>query len=69
MTDFAAMDFDAALTHLSEDCEYTNIPMGTVRGHDGVRSVLGPFFEPIHENEFVHLRQAARTRAHHDLFD
>ena len=56
---FAAMDFDAALTHLAHDCEYTNIPMGTVRGHAGVREVLGPFFEPIHENEFVHIRQAA----------
>jgi limonene-1,2-epoxide hydrolase len=59
LTDFAAMDFDAALAHLSPDCEYTNIPMGTVRGHDGVRSVLGPFFAPIRENEFLYLRKAA----------
>lgn len=56
---FEAMDFDTAMTYLSDDCEYTNIPMGTVRGHEGVRSVLGPFFEPIHENEFILLRQAA----------
>ena len=59
LTAFAAMDFDTALTHLADDCEYTNIPMGTVRGHAGVREVLEPFFAPIHENEFVHLRQAA----------
>lgn len=59
MEAFAGMDFDAALAHLSEDCEYTNIPMGTVRGHDGVREVLGPFFEPIRENEFLYLRKAA----------
>ncbi len=59
LTAFAAMDFDAALTHLSDDCEYTNIPMGTVHGHTGVREVLGPFFEPIHENEFLLLRTAA----------
>lgn len=58
LADFAAMNFDAALAHLSEDCEYTNIPMDTVRGHEGVRSVLGPFFEHIHENEFVLLRRA-----------
>jgi limonene-1,2-epoxide hydrolase len=56
---FIAMDFDTALTFLADDCEYTNIPMGTVRGHGGVREVLGPFFAPIHENEFLILRQAA----------
>ena len=59
LTAFAAMDFDTALTYLADDCEYTNIPIGTVRGHAGVREVLGPFFEPIHENEFVHVRAAA----------
>ncbi len=56
---FVAMDFDTALTFLADDCEYTNIPMGTVRGHAGVREVLGPFFAPIHENEFLILRKAA----------
>ena len=56
---FIAMDFDTALAFLAEDCEYTNIPMGTVRGHAGVREVLGPFFAPIHENEFLILRRAA----------
>jgi limonene-1,2-epoxide hydrolase len=53
------MDFDRALAFLADDCEYTNVPIGTVRGHDGVREVLGPFFAPIHENEFVQLRAAA----------
>jgi len=56
---FVAMDFDTALTCLADDCVYTNIPMGTVRGHAGVREVLGPFFAPIHENEFLILRKAA----------
>ena len=56
---FVAMDFDTALTYLSDDVEYTNIPMGTVRGHAGVRQVLEPFFAPIHENEFVISRRAA----------
>jgi len=56
---FVAMDFDAALPHLADDVEYTNIPMGTVRGHAGVRQVLEPFFAPIHENEFLILRKAA----------
>lgn len=56
---FAAMDFDTALAHIAQDAEYTNIPMGTVRGHGGVRAVLEPFFAPIHENEFLILRKAA----------
>lgn len=56
---FEAMDFETALTLLADDVEYTNIPMGTVRGHAGVREVLGPFFAPIHENEFIIVRRAA----------
>ena len=56
---FIAMDFDTALTHITDDCEYTNVPMGTVRGPAGVREVLEPFFAPIHENDFVILRQSA----------
>ena len=56
---FEAMDFDTALTYLADDVEYTNIPMGTVRGHAGVREVLTPFFAPIHENEFIIHRRAA----------
>lgn len=56
---FALMDFNRALSYLADDVEYTNIPLMTVRGHAGVREVLEPFFEPIHENEFVILRNAA----------
>lgn len=56
---FEAMDFERALAHLDDNVEYTNIPMGTVRGHDGVRSVLEPFFAPIHENDFIILRRAS----------
>ena len=56
---FVAMDFDTALTYIAADAEYTNIPMGTVRGPAGVRTVLVPFFAPIHENEFIILRKGA----------
>ena len=59
MDAFIAMDFDTALTFVSDDCEYTNVPLGTVTGHAGIREVLEPFFAPIHENEFVMLRHAA----------
>ena len=46
---FVAMDFDTALTFIADDVEYTNIPIGTVRGPDSVREVLVPFFAPIHD--------------------
>jgi limonene-1,2-epoxide hydrolase len=59
LTAFVAMDFDTALAHVSDDCEYTNIPMGTVHGHTGIREVLEPFFAPIHENEFILTRKAS----------
>ena len=52
-------DFDTALRHVSDDIEYTNIPMATVRGPAGVRGVLEPFFGPTLENEFVVIRSAA----------
>jgi limonene-1,2-epoxide hydrolase len=55
---FVAMDFDTALSFIADDCEYTNIPMGTVTGPSGINEVLGPFFAPIHENEFIILRKA-----------
>ena len=55
---FIALDLDTAVTYIADDCEYTNIPMGTVRGPSGVREVLEPFSAPIHENEFVILRKA-----------
>lgn len=54
-----AKDYDAALRLVSSDCEYTNIPMGTVRGPQGIRSVLEPFFAPTLENILVVLREAA----------
>ncbi len=51
------------------------MPTGTVRGHAGVRKVLGPFFAAIHENEFLHIRKAAsgqvmfRERFHRHCLD
>lgn len=56
---FAAMDFERALAYVAKDAEYTNVPLGTVRGPEGIRAVLEPFFAPIHENEFRILRKAA----------
>lgn len=50
------LDYDKALKLIAADCEYTNIPMGTVRGPEGVRGVLEPFFAPTLANTFEFLR-------------
>ena len=55
----AVKDYDAAMIHVAPDCEYTNIPMGTVHGPAGVRATLEPFFAPTIENEFIVLRMVA----------
>jgi len=55
----AQKDYDTALPLISADCEYTNVPLATVRGPEGVRSVLEPFFAPTLENEFVLKRTAS----------
>lgn len=52
-------DYDTAVEYVSADCEYTNIPMSSVRGPAGIRAVLEPFFAPTIENRFVILREAA----------
>ena len=55
---FETMDMAGALQLVAEDCEYTNIPLGTVHGHAGMIEVLGPFSEPIERNEFILHRKA-----------
>jgi len=54
-----AMDFAAGLHYVADDIEYINSPNTSVRGPSGIMAVLGPFFEPIEENEFVIRRQVA----------
>lgn len=56
MDAMAVKDYDKAMPYVAEDCEYTNIPMGTVTGPKGMRDLLEPFFAPTIENEFRVLR-------------
>ncbi len=35
-------DIAGALEFLHPDCEYDNVPAGSVRGHDAIRSILEP---------------------------
>lgn len=53
------LDYDGACALVSAGCLYTNPPpIGTVKGPEGVRAVLEPFFAPTSENEFRVLRAA-----------
>lgn len=52
-----ALDYDTGCKLVAPDCEYTNLPMGTARGPEGVRATLEPFFAPTISNQFVILRQ------------
>ena len=54
----ATKDYDAALAHFTADCEYTNLPMGTVTGPVGIKATLEHFFAPTIENDLVVLRTA-----------
>jgi limonene-1,2-epoxide hydrolase len=42
-------DLEHALSHLTDDCEYDNVPMGKVIGRDAVRATLGPFLDRFDE--------------------
>lgn len=53
-----AMDFDSALELVAEDLEYINGNAEAVRGHEGVRQTLEPFFAPLERNEFLIERKA-----------
>jgi len=53
------LDLEHALTHLTDDCEYDNVPMGKVFGRDAVRETLAPFLARYEEVEWVILQQAA----------
>jgi limonene-1,2-epoxide hydrolase len=54
-----ARDLDKAITYVTDDVEYDNVPMNAVRGPDGIRKVLGPFMERATGVEFVVHHQAA----------
>jgi limonene-1,2-epoxide hydrolase len=46
-------DWDTALPMLTDDCEYTNVPVATVQGPHAVRAVLDQFLQPTTENAFL----------------
>ena len=52
-------DLDAALGYLSAGCEYDNVPMSKVIGHDAIRETLTMFVGPDKKTDFEVVRQAA----------
>ncbi len=52
-------DVETALSYMTEDIEYDNVPMGKVFGHDGVRTSLAPFLAACSEVEWVIHHEAA----------
>lgn len=55
----ADKDLDGAFRLVAEDCEYDNVPIGTVRGPAGIRSVLEGFFASCERLDWVIERQVA----------
>ncbi len=51
-------DLAHALTHLTDDCVYDNVPIGVVNGRDAVRSALEPFLASCTQVEWVVHHQA-----------
>lgn len=45
-------DLSSALTYVSESCEYDNVPVGKVFGHEGIRSILEPLFSAASQIEW-----------------
>jgi limonene-1,2-epoxide hydrolase len=56
-------DLDLALTYLAEDCDYDNVPMGSVKGRDGVRATLAPFLGMFDTIEWVTTHQVSSGSA------
>ncbi|MHB8465575.1 MAG: limonene-1,2-epoxide hydrolase family protein [Acidimicrobiales bacterium] len=52
-------DIDGALGHLSDDCEYDNVPISKSIGHAAIRETLNMFIEPGKKTQFEIIRQAA----------
>jgi len=52
-------DLEGALSHLSPDCEYDNVPMSKAIGTEEIRGVLAMFVSPDQKTEFEIVRQAA----------
>ena len=51
-------DLDTALTYLTDDVEYDNVPMPTIHGREAVGKALRGFMKGVSEVEWVVHREA-----------
>jgi limonene-1,2-epoxide hydrolase len=51
-------DLEHALSLVSDNCEYDNVPIGKVFGPDGIRAALAGFLANASEVEWVTVREA-----------
>lgn len=61
------LDLDRALTHLTEDVEYDNVPFGPVIGRDAVRATLGPFMSGFEEVSWDVLHELSSGNLDHGV--
>ena len=54
-----AKDIDTAVTMVSDDLEYDNVPMGKAFGPDGMRQTLNGFFAMLDQLDWQVLRQVS----------
>lgn len=52
-------DLPGALQYVGTTCEYDNVPIGKVYGHDGITGILGPMFARCTEITWPIHREAA----------
>lgn len=50
-------DIARAMTYVSEDCEYSNVPISHVVGPEGITGILEPLFAQASEIQWPVLRQ------------
>lgn len=53
LTEALNQNWPVALPFLSDECQYTNVPVGTVVGPQAAQASLDQFFKPTIENTFV----------------
>ena len=53
------IDLEAAVSFLSEDCEYDNVPMGKVFGRDTIFHQLQPMMGRCEQIDWITLRQTS----------
>jgi limonene-1,2-epoxide hydrolase len=60
-------DLEHALTHLTDDCEYDNVPMGKVIGREAIRAILEPFLARYDRVEWIIHHQVASGNLDHGV--